>query len=353
MFLRCLIFLERVQEEGKGAVRKNIMDILHKENFCRELRSVDNVESPLVPVRVLGLFLNITGLQPFLQPFLLLFLIFFLGGASVDAAEGDAAVSLIPFSTYTLVGEAFALKAVITKDAHQKVEKIILPVTANIKFSVVKHKKGAKDDEVDFELRFFDLGETEAPSPEFVVSSAVIRGKPFKVFVKGRLSETDNEIKKLRPQSRGAFPFAALFAVLAIIAAAAYYLMRKKKIIATPEKQISPEEWYKAHLDALDRDAPADELLDGLSDAFRIYLGKKGCFPAIFLDTRETEKEMKKRAFGTEERIKSVSFLRSCDLAKFAGKRFVAEEIEKLFKDAYSFIGIGGVAESPPAGAGE
>jgi len=280
-------------------------------------------------------------------------LILFLRGMAVHAAEGDAAVSLIPASTHTLVGEAFALKAVITKEARQKVEKIILPATANIKFSVVKHKKGAKDDEVDFELRFFDLGETEAPSPEFVVSSAVIRGESFKVFVKGRLSEAENEIKKLRPQSRGAFPFAALFGALAIIAAAVYYLMRKKKIIVTPQKQISSEEWYKAHLDALDRDAQASELLDGLSDTFRIYLGKKSGFPAIFLDTRETEKEMKKRAFSTEERMKSVSFLRSCDLAKFAGKRFVSEEIEKLFKDAYSFIGIGGEAESPPTGARE
>ncbi|MCD6312115.1 MAG: hypothetical protein J7M11_06625 [Elusimicrobia bacterium] len=51
---------------------------------------------------------------------------------------------------------------------------------------------------------------------------------------------------------------------------------------------------------------------------------------------------MRKSIFTTEERMKSVSFLRSCDLAKFARKRFLPAEIEKLFKDAYSFTRIGG-----------
>ncbi|MBU4133696.1 hypothetical protein KKH42_00075, partial [bacterium] len=88
--------------------------------------------------------------------------------------------------------------------------------------------------------------------------------------------------------------------------------------------------------------ASAAEVLDGLSDTFRRYLEKKHDFPAIFLDTREIEKEMKKRVFTTEERIKSVSFLRSCDLAKFAKKQFMPAEIEKLFKDAYAFTEIGG-----------
>ncbi|MCD6312116.1 MAG: hypothetical protein J7M11_06630 [Elusimicrobia bacterium] len=189
---------------------------------------------------------------------LLLVLIFFRAASGVYAA----AVSFNLSSTHTLIGEAFPLKALITKEAGEKVEKIILPATENIKFSVIGHKKGAKNDEVDFELFFFDMGETEIPSPEFVVSSAVVRGKNSKVLVKGRLTEAETEIKKLRSQRRGAFPLAALLAVLPFLLAAAYYLMRRKKIIAVSEKQIIPEEWYKEELDSLDRNAPAAELLD-------------------------------------------------------------------------------------------
>ncbi|MEA2081861.1 MAG: hypothetical protein U9O97_03910 [Elusimicrobiota bacterium] len=274
----------------------------------------------------------------------LFFIVFSLTARSAYASA-TAAVSLSPSSTHTLIGEAFALKAVITKEAGEKVERIILPVMKNARFSVIKHTEGAKDDEVYFELRFFDLGETQVLSPEFVVSSAVIRGKPFKVFVRGRLDEAEKEIKKLRPQRRGALPLPVLFAAAAVIALAAYYLLRKKKAFAVLPEPISAEEWYRSSLGALDRNVPADELLDGLSDTFRIYIEKKCGFPALFLNTSEIEKELKDRAFGSEERMRYVSFLRSCDLAKFAAKNFAAGEIEKLFKDAYSFIGIGGAGK--------
>ncbi|MBA3066470.1 hypothetical protein KJ633_06770 [bacterium] len=263
-------------------------------------------------------------------------------GDEAQRPEGfDTAVWLKPSSTYTLIGEAFAVKAVITKEADHKVEKIMLPAPPNIKFAIIRHKRGAKDDEVDLELRFFDLGEIEVPSPEFVVSSSVVRGKTFKVLVKGRLAPAETEIKKLRAQRGGAFPFKTLVGALLLIAAA-YYFLRKKKTPVPPEKLLSPEEWYRRELDGLDKNASAAEVLDGLSDTFRRYLEKKHDFPAIFLDTREIEKEMKKRVFTTEERIKSVSFLRSCDLAKFAKKQFMPAEIEKLFKDAYAFTEIGG-----------
>jgi len=256
----------------------------------------------------------------------------------------DAAVRLSPSSTHTLIGEIFELNAVITKDAHQKVEKIILPSVANIKFSLVSHRKGAKDDSARFELRFFDLGEVEVPSPEFIISSAPVRGEPFTVFVKGRLADNEGEIKKLRPQKRGAFPvFIVLMALgLAAALAAAYYFLRRKKALSASEKQMTAEEWYASALDALDRNAPVKELLDGLSDTFRIYLEKKRGLSAIFMDTSEIDKEMKQRHFRTEERLKALSFLRSCDLAKFAGQNFDQGEIDKLFKDAYSFTGIGG-----------
>ncbi|PIY16560.1 MAG: hypothetical protein COZ15_05380, partial [Elusimicrobia bacterium CG_4_10_14_3_um_filter_49_12_50_7] len=71
-------------------------------------------------------------------------------------------------------------------------------------------------------------------------------------------------------------------------------------------------------------------------------LEKKRGLSAIFMDTSEIDKEMKQRHFRTEERLKALSFLRSCDLAKFAGQNFDQGEIDKLFKDAYSFTGIGG-----------
>ncbi|MBA3053067.1 MAG: hypothetical protein ABII20_03290 [Candidatus Omnitrophota bacterium] len=269
---------------------------------------------------------------------------------AADAAASKSAVSgaviLIPSSTHTVIGGLFELNAVITKEAHQKVENIILPASANIKFSLAEHQKGAQNDYARFELRFFDLGEVTVPSPEFVISSAVVRGEPFGVFVKGRLGEAEAEIKKLRPQKRGAFPkLIALIALLAALAAA-YYFLRRKQVLVSPEEQMSPEEWYASALDALDRNTPVNELLDGLSDTFRIYLEKKRGLPAIFLDTSEIDAELKKRAFSTEERLKAVSFLRSCDLAKFAGQSFDEREIDKLFKDACSFAGIGGRGSS-------
>jgi len=175
------------------------------------------------------------------QVWMLVFCLFL--AAPVYAADAD--VQVIPASTYTVIGGKFPVKVRVLKGEKERLENIVFPPSANVVFSRGKHRKGGREDEIDFNLRFLDIGDIKVQGPELLISSRVVRGKPFNVLVKGRLAESETELKKLRSQEGGVFPW-WLVVVLAGLFAAAYFFTRRKKTVTGSEAAQTPVEWYRS-----------------------------------------------------------------------------------------------------------
>ena len=256
------------------------------------------------------------------------------------------AVEVIPSSTSTALGAEFSFSIKIMHGAGESVGEIVKPMTPEVLWSKIEHKKGVREDILNCVVRIFDIGEVLVESPEIIVGTASVKCPSFKISVKERLDAKDTEIKKLRGQKGGGFPYFYPIAA-ALLIALAYFFTRRKRKIKEQLKNISPEEWYIGEIEKLNLDADVKEILDAVSDLYRIYIEKKYNFAAIYLSSSEIMKEMKERGFESEERMASAAFLHSCDLAKFAKKVYERVELDRLIARAKSFAAIK-ENENPP-----
>lgn len=254
---------------------------------------------------------------------------------------GGIAFQVFPSSSGAIIGEKFPVKIKVFHPPALSVRKLIPPVKDDVAVRNIKYKKGATEDEIDFDAFFYTLGPAETGNFLVSIGTKTAKISSFKVNVKGKLSPKDLVLEKIRPQGPSPFPWLYLFLAVLILAGVFIFLrLRRRKSKEIPERQIPPEEWYLSALSKVNVEKSADIVADEVSDIFRIFLEKKWDIPAIFLSSEELLNEVKKRKINVEARMKVNAFLRNCDLAKFAKKETAATELKKLIKNAEDFVSV-------------
>ncbi|MFH1353503.1 MAG: LPXTG cell wall anchor domain-containing protein [bacterium] len=254
--------------------------------------------------------------------------------------EKETIVQVFPSSATAVIGEKFPVKIKIIHGS-EPVGKIIVPRSQGVVFRNVLHKKGYREDMVDADAFFYDIGEVEVPPFQFAVSTKIISAGAFKVIVRGALSGKETELKKIRGQQGGGFPVWIILLIIASAALLFWILRRRKKKNVAREERVSPEEWYLAELAKIKTEDDAGRVLDHLSDLFRVFLEKKYALAAIYLSSGEIIAVLKKSKLESFVKMKVAAFLHSCDLAKFAKKNYEKNEIAELLEQAKSFSEIG------------
>ncbi|MFH1958489.1 MAG: hypothetical protein ABIJ15_08460 [bacterium] len=268
------------------------------------------------------------------------FLILLFFAASGFCLEKGTIVQVFPSSTTAVIGEKFPVRIKIIHGS-EPVGKIIVPRSPAVVFRNVRHKKDYREDLVDADAFFYDLGEVEVPPFQFAVSTKIISAGAFKVIVRGALSGEETELKKIRGQQGGDFPLWIILLIIAVVALLFWILMKRKKKNVTGEERVSPEEWYLAELAKIKTEDDSGRVLDRLSDLFRVFLEKKYALAAIYLSSCEIIAALKKSKLESFVKMKVAAFLHSCDLAKFAKKNYEKNEIAELLEQAKSFSKIG------------